>query len=117
MTTQGRTILIVDTDPGIVAMLDLVLSELGFVPRCAHSAREALDACAAQAPDLALVDIDVPGWVDLLTGLRRMNPLIRCCLVGAAGMTAHTTEELRLLGAACFFSKPFTLQQLKAALE
>lgn len=98
-------------------MLEQALSDMGFRPRCARSSQEALEAAAAQALDFALIDLDVPGWVDLLAALRGANPEIRCCLVGASAAQSLTAEDLLSLGATCVFAKPFTLQQLRSAFN
>lgn len=97
-------------------MLDSALTGMGFAPILAASAGEAIMRCASTTPQWALVDANVVGWADLLATLRANNPSTKCCLVSASGIDLGH-EELAAVGVTCFFSKPFTLQQLRDALE
>lgn len=117
LTMATPSILIVDSESCIVAMLELALSSFGFAPRCARSAGEAINASTTCAPDLALIDMDVDGWKDLVAALQTLNPRVRCCLVDAGVGGVLSTEEAAKLGIHHRFLKPFTLQQLRVVLE
>lgn len=116
MSPHGRSILVVDPDPCILDLLHLALTEMGFLPRTAISVVTALAASRVQPPDLALIDMDVDGWPDLIAGLETLNPQVRCCLVDAGVGGTRSAEELTKLGVHQRFCKPFTLEQLKNAL-
>uniref|UniRef100_UPI002147AF59 response regulator n=1 Tax=Tahibacter caeni TaxID=1453545 RepID=UPI002147AF59 len=58
---RGTTALIVDDDPDVAALLEVLLGDLGVVARTANTAAAALAAVAEQAPDLVLVDVELPG--------------------------------------------------------
>ncbi len=60
--------LIVDDDPGMLVLLEETLVEAGFEVASASSGEKAIMACTSQAPDLVLLDINMPG----MDG-------IRCC--------------------------------------
>lgn len=111
------SILIVDSESCILAMLELVLTGFGFAPCCARSVGEAIDASTTRAPDLTLIDMDVDGWRDLVAALQTLNPKVRCCLVDAGVGGSLSTEEAANLGIHHRFCKPFTLQQLRVAFQ
>lgn len=104
--------MVVDGDPCILAMLDVALRGMGFTSRSAKTAPEAIAASAAHHPDLALIDMDVDDWADLVRTLRDMTPSVRCFLVDAGTGTEGNLAEL---GVERCFCKPFTLQQLRDA--
>ena len=61
LSTQPRSILILDDAPAVAESLALVLSRNGFGVKVAHSAEEALKMTANWEPDAAFVDIMLPG--------------------------------------------------------
>lgn len=117
MNIQRRSVLVVDADPCILALLENALAALDLAPRCARSATEAIDASRTAPPDLALIDMDIDGWADLVAALQTLKPLVRCCLVDAGVGASYSKEELTKLGIHHWFRKPFTLQQLRDAFE
>lgn len=58
---RGRRALIVDDDPDVAALLDVLLEDLGIRARQASTVAAALAAVAEEAPDLVLVDVELPG--------------------------------------------------------
>jgi signal transduction histidine kinase len=56
-----RTLLIVDDDPAQLAILQDLFRSLGFTVYVAASGHEGVDRAARVAPDLALLDIQMPG--------------------------------------------------------
>ncbi len=54
-------ILIVDDDPDLLALVGFALSQSGFVVVKATNVPTALKVFAAEAPDLAILDINLPG--------------------------------------------------------
>jgi CheY-like chemotaxis protein len=56
-----RTLLVVDDDPAQLAILSGLFRSLGFTVIAAAKGQEALDLAARIAPDLALLDIQMPG--------------------------------------------------------
>jgi CheY-like chemotaxis protein len=60
-----RRILIVDDDPLLLTFLTEVISHAGYQTVTASSAEEALQVVAAGEPDLALLDITMPGMSGL----------------------------------------------------
>lgn len=56
-----HSILVVDDERDIAAMLEQVLADAGFAPRAVHSGKEAIEAVLADPPDLILLDVSMPG--------------------------------------------------------
>ena len=53
-------VLIVDDEPSIVNLIRMNLKLEGYDSVCAYSGREAVEAYAAQKPDIVLLDIMLP---------------------------------------------------------
>jgi two-component system CheB/CheR fusion protein len=65
-TEHSGTILIVDDDPEILDLLDLILTDEGYSTITAKDAASALDAVTSRKirPDLLLADYNLPGGLD-----------------------------------------------------
>jgi DNA-binding response OmpR family regulator len=109
------TLLVVDDDPGNLAVIGAALEPLGHHLEFASSAAEAERIAARRAPDLVLLDVAMPGesGIDLCRRWRRaehMNgtPVV---LVTALGAASHRTEGLRA-GADDYLEKPLDIEAL-----
>lgn len=96
-----KDILIADDDPIVRAMLKDVLTQASFTVRVASNGTEALDMILKSAPDLLLLDIEMPGinGIDVLRNIRsqhetRQLPVM--FLTGAPMDPARTVEILQL---------------------
>ena len=113
------TILVVDDEMGIRALLSEILTDEGHTIELAENAAQARAARDRARPDLVLLDIwmpDVDG-ISLLkewgaTGLLNM-PVI---MMSGHG-TIDTAVEATKYGASAFLEKPITLQKLLRAVE
>lgn len=56
-----RTVLVIDDDPAHSAVLQTLLRPLGFAVFCAGSGLDGIALAAQCAPDIALLDIEMPG--------------------------------------------------------
>jgi len=113
------TILVVDDELGIRALLSEILTDEG------HSVELAEDAAQARAcrdrlrPDLVLLDIWMPD-VDGITLLKEWsaNSLLSMPVIMMSGHgTIDTAVEATKHGAMAFLEKPITLQKLLRAVE
>ena len=113
------TILVVDDELGIRALLSEILTDEG------HSVELAEDAAQARAcrerirPDLVLLDIWMPD-VDGITLLKEWsaNSLLTMPVIMMSGHgTIDTAVEATKHGAMAFLEKPITLQKLLRAVE
>ena len=80
-----HTVLIIEDHPAMRAMLQAFLSEMTQVEviGAVSSAEEALRFCDQREPDLALVDVSLPGknGIDLVADLRAGHPQVRCLML------------------------------------
>lgn len=111
-------ILIVEDDRDIAKALKLRLSSQGFVVSVAHDAATALMAARRSPPDVALLDISMPGGdgfdvAERLIGIFGSLPIVFLSADGRAEMRSRARE----LGAIHFFQKPYVADELVAALS
>lgn len=102
-------VLIVEDDPDSNEALRLLLEEAGYDVRVAFSAQEAAAAAAEHVPDVALIDIGLPGLdgIDLLIALRSVQKLRRCRYIALTGYAAlGLPERAREAGFDRFLLKP-----------
>lgn len=76
-------VLVVDDSPAVSTTLMWVLRESGYNCIAVGSRTEALRICAGMAPDLALIELDLPdgSGLDLARDLRRCVPGCRMLLM------------------------------------
>ena len=94
---EAVRVLVVEDDEDSREMTRLALEAAGAVVTLAGSAEEALDALAAQIPDVLLSDISMPGQDGRML-LRRMRALLkkRHARVPAVALTALGSREDRV---------------------
>ena len=103
-----RQMLIVEDERDICDCLAQFFSAKGFAVASVFSAEEALERLHAEAPDVILLDILLPGLsgLELLKRARALHPTARVIMV-----TALDRDELRheayCLGASGYVTKPF----------
>jgi DNA-binding NtrC family response regulator len=110
-------ILVVDDEPGLRGLIEVLLRRDGHAVRCAASGAEALALAQAQAPDLVLTDLRMDGMdgLDLLERLRGACPDAFVVVMTAfAGMDV-AVRAMRL-GAYNFLAKPFDNAHLRTLL-
>jgi signal transduction histidine kinase/ActR/RegA family two-component response regulator len=114
-----RRVLVVDDVPGNRAMLVALLAPLGFEVLQAADGAQALDAVRMQAPDLVLLDIQMP-VLDGLEVLRRLRaqPAWQTLPVVAVSANVSADEKERCLhaGADAFVAKPIDHRALIALI-
>jgi signal transduction histidine kinase/CheY-like chemotaxis protein/purine-cytosine permease-like protein len=82
-----RHILVADDDPLHRALLQDLLTPLGFMVRTAADGEECLELAAMQRPDLFLIDLSMPGmngW-ELARELRTHHPAVPIVIISADG--------------------------------
>ncbi|WP_428421580.1 response regulator [Methylibium sp.] len=113
------TILVVDDELGIRALLSDILSDEGHSVELAENAAEARAFRDRARPDLVLLDIwmpDVDG-VTLLKEWGSCNLLTMPVIMMSGHGTIDTAVEAIKFGAMAFLEKPITLQKLLRAVE
>ena len=113
------TILVVDDELGIRALLSEILSDEGHTIELAENATQARAARERMRPDLVLLDIWMPD-VDGVTLLKEWGSagLLTMPVIMMSGHgTIDTAVEATKFGAIAFLEKPITLQKLLRAVE
>ncbi len=112
----GPGVLVVDDDPAIRALLRQTLAQAGYGVSEAATATQALAQRAAQAPDLALLDLGLPDR----DGLEILPQLVAAGLavvvLSARDATAEKVAALDL-GASDYVTKPFDPEEILARVR
>jgi two-component system NtrC family response regulator len=108
-----RVILVVDDEEAQRTVLSGFLRKRGFEVVAASSVEEALRTAAARTIDLVLTDLRMPGatGLDLLDGLRRINPEVPVIVMTAFGTVTSAVDAMKR-GAADYLTKPVDLDEL-----
>jgi PAS domain S-box-containing protein len=116
---QGETILLVDDEPGVREVARALLQRMNFKVLTASDGAEALKQAAEHHAELRgiITDLHMPQMDGLafIRALRRQLPNIPV-VVSSGRMDDFTTGEFNKLGRVNFLDKPFTEEQLAAAL-
>ena len=114
-----RTILVVDDDPSVRTLLEMVLEVEGFEVLCAPNGERALEMIAERRPDVLLVDVMMPG-IDgrAMTRQLRDDPATRNLPVVICSALADDPEQWQAwaAGANSFIPKPFDVDALVTEL-
>lgn len=113
-----RSVLLVEDDPANRESLEEILQLWGYevVPVC--SAEEAEFAVRRRQPDIALIDVYLPGksGATLMSKLRDKFP--EAVLIGMSGLgDAAMARTVKGVGADLFIGKPIQLDVLAKALK
>lgn len=115
-------VLVVDDDPINRLLASEMLSALGFSPRLADSAEQAIAECSRQPPDLVLMDVEMPGMsgLDASRAIRRLQGsggLPGFPIVGVTGHVRAEDEKACLsAGMDAHLCKPIDMRRLNAVL-
>jgi DNA-binding NtrC family response regulator len=113
------TILVVDDELGIRALLSEILADEGHTVELAENAAQARGCRERIRPDLVLLDIWMPD-VDGITLLKEWSAtaqLTMPVIMMSGHGTIDTAVEATKFGAMAFLEKPITLQKLLRAVE
>ncbi|MGH7659039.1 MAG: response regulator transcription factor, partial [Gemmatimonadales bacterium] len=116
----GATVLLVDDEDQLRKVMRDLLEKDGFVVAEARDGVEALDAVDRHAPDLIVLDLNLPGLDGYsVLQLIRSRPGTRDVPVIVLTAKGEEDNEVRVfeLGADDFLTKPFRPRALSARLE
>lgn len=110
-------IMLVDDDPDMLAVTGFALQQAGFLVVKATSYGSALATFREEQPELAVLDINLPGGsgFDLCSALRRLTriPILMLTVRGEESDLVHALE----LGADDYLTKPFSPRTLVARVK
>jgi signal transduction histidine kinase len=119
-TAEAATVLVVEDDDRVRAMLQQVVAELGHDCLAVASGEEALERAEGRRIDAAVLDVDLPGMdgVELtrrLKAARASEPLLPVILVGGLDSPSERVRGLSA-GGDDFLGKPLDLRELEVRL-
>lgn len=106
-------VLIVDDEPSIVNLIRMNLKLEGYDTVCAYTGREAVEAYAAQRPDIVLLDIMLPDMdgYDVLRAIQELDRSAAVIFITASDKRTNKILGLEL-GADDYITKPFDNKEL-----
>jgi PAS domain S-box-containing protein len=112
-------VLVVDDNADAADSLAALLGLLGHTTRVAHDGPEGLFLAETFQPDLAFLDIGLPGMngYDLAGAIRRMGTMQQVVLIALTGWGAHSDQrQAQEAGFDQHMTKPVSLEALEQAL-
>ncbi|MXY37250.1 MAG: response regulator [Dehalococcoidia bacterium] len=110
-------VLAVDDDPNDLRYVRDALVQAGYTPLMAGDAREALSLMETERPDLALLDLMLPGT----NGIELMRDILKRVDVPVIFLSAYGGDELVTqaleMGAVDYVAKPFSPTELAARIK
>jgi len=112
------TVLVVDDEPNITEVLEMVLRDEGLDVLKTGSGREALAILRQQEVDVAISDIRMPGFsgVELLREAKQIAPETVFIMITAFAGTETAIEALQH-GAYDYITKPFRMEELRSTVQ
>lgn len=116
---HSARILVVEDDVETLDFLELALSSSGYRVEMAPTAERALSAMRADPPDMAIVDITLPG-IDGLELCRQLKSDPITASIPICILTARTEEEMQLratsMGCESYLLKPVSITELVSSV-
>lgn len=116
--SEPLKILIVDDQPGVRYLLDIVIREAGHRVFTARNGLEAVEIAKSSHPDLIFMDVRMPlmGGLEALGKIKAMIPETKVIIMTAYGSEETVTQAMEG-GALCCIAKPFDVEKIKELLE
>ena len=116
--TEPPVLMVVDDEPELRNLLAEYFGRHGYAVRAAADAAEARALVAVAAPDLAVLDVNMPGenGLSLARWLRQAHPHTGILILTTAGEAVDRIVGLEL-GADDYMPKPFELRELLARVR
>lgn len=111
-------VLVVDDDPQVCKTVGKILQENNYQVQTYTQPRQALQAVRKTPFDIALIDIKMPdvNGVELVEKMRGEDDRVAALVMTAFPDVQSAAETMRL-GARDYITKPFSAEQLLAAIE
>ena len=115
---QSASLLVVDDEPELRSLLGEYFGRHTYAVRGAADAAQARAMIAESLPDLAILDVNMPGenGLSLARWLREVHPRIAIVMLTTAGESIDRIVGLEL-GADDYVPKPFEMRELLARVR
>ena len=114
---RPHRILVIEDEGHVAGFIRDALTEIGYAVTVAAGGADALNKVTDDAPDLVLLDLnlpDMPGF-EVLDRLRARSPALPVVIV-SGNTDPMMAEAARALGAVDYVTKPFELDRLSQAV-
>jgi len=112
---SGKSILVIEDDASVRALLEKTLASKGYVVRCVADGLEGLTTLERSTPDLMIVDIMMPR-LDGMTFVKAIKSHASTQPIPVIFLTAKNDPKTMIaginLGAKYYVTKPFQLDEL-----
>ena len=118
MSREKQSILVVEDEAKLRRLIELQLTEDGFIGRSAPDAESALEILQKDAIDLVLTDFKLPGMTGLefLHAVKNINGNLPVILMTAYGSVESAVDAMKA-GASDYLLKPFSLAELTLVIR
>ncbi|MCL6583944.1 MAG: sigma-54 dependent transcriptional regulator [bacterium] len=118
MKDKKVTILLVDDDPELIWILTEALTKEGYRVLSAEDGKTAIQQVRNEAPDLVLMDINMPdiNGIELLGRIKAISRRISAVMLSAYGEAKNVVKAMHA-GADDFITKPFDIDELKITIS
>ncbi|HYM89558.1 MAG TPA: sigma-54 dependent transcriptional regulator [Nitrospiraceae bacterium] len=115
---ENERILVVDDEEGLLQLVKMRLTAMGFGVTGCTTGREAIDAAKTNRFDLAITDLRLGSedGLDVTEELLRIHPGLPVIILTAHGSIPNAVEAMQR-GAFGYLTKPFDDKELKAKIE
>lgn len=115
---EGASLLVVDDDDVLRQRLARAFRDRGFDVRTAANHDQAMRAAREDSPEMAVVDLRMPGasGLDLIRDLKSLDSTTRIVVLTGYGSIATAIEAMRL-GAVHYLPKPADADEILHAFE
>lgn len=112
-------IVVIDDEPRYRRLIAQILTGAGHGVRQAADGAEGLRMCRRRPPELVITDLVMPGMegIETILQLSRECPEVPVLAISGAEPASVYLRAATALGAARSLSKPFTVEQLRAAVD
>lgn len=111
-------LLIVDDEKSIRLSLKINMKKLGIDVFTAESGEEGLDIVRKKMPNIAIVDIKLPGisGIDVLKEIKQIKPSCIVIMITYLSDVKLAVKAMKM-GAYDYFTKPFSLSEISRSIE
>ncbi|HHW45128.1 response regulator [Desulfofundulus thermobenzoicus] len=111
-------VLVVDDQPGVRYLLDILVKEAGHRVHTAENGLEAIEKVRQIRPHLIFMDVRMPlmGGLEALGRIKRIVPEAEVIIM-TAYISDETVNQALQKGALCCMAKPFDIEKVKNLLR
>jgi DNA-binding response OmpR family regulator len=115
--SKAPTLLVIDDDPDVLAVVDRFASELGFTVIQETNGQAALRSLPITKPDGAIIDVDLADidGLSMLREIKAADPTSQVILMTNAATVDSAIEAIKA-GALDYITKPFDIDRLRELL-